>query len=72
MNYETPCNPPPGVANVPGYRFYRDTRGALIARCAVCRVGFVVTDDNAKAVKHAMRVHMDWLHGQGDRLRPTW
>jgi hypothetical protein len=42
MNHETICNPIP-AADVPGFQFYRDQNGRTIARCVVCRVGFVVT-----------------------------
>jgi hypothetical protein len=60
-NYEVRCHPIP-AANIPGFQFYRDQYGTMIARCLHSRVGFTVREDNAGAVKWAMIVHLQYVH----------
>ena len=62
MNYETICDPPSG-ADVEGFTYHRDQRGAIIARCVVCKVGFVVTSETAKTARGNMITHLDTVHG---------
>ena len=62
MNHEIPCDPPPG-AYLTGYVFRRDQRGDIIARCALCQVGFVVTAATAEAMRANMIMHLDAVHG---------
>ena len=66
MNYELACQPIPS-AEVPGYRFTCDHNGRTIARCLTCRVGFLVSETNGEAVRHAMAMHRDLSHGCGAR-----
>jgi len=62
MNYEIPSDPPLG-ADVDGFTYHRDQRGAIIARCVVCKVGFVVTSETAKTARANMITHLDTVHG---------
>ena len=50
MNDEIPVDPIP-AADVDGFLCYRDQRGAIIARCVACRIGFVVTNETAEAAR---------------------
>lgn len=59
---ETICEPIP-AADVDGFMFYRGERGAIIARCVMCKVGFVVTNETAEAVRANMITHLDSVHG---------
>ena len=65
------CEPIAGAA-VDGFSFFRDQNGAVTARCVYCLVGFPVTAETAAESRHAMRTHLDVVHGVGDRLRPDW
>ena len=75
MNYEIPSDPPPG-ADVDGFTYHRDQRGAIIARCVVCKVGFVITSETAKTARANMITHLDTVHGRvavarnSDRVAP--
>jgi hypothetical protein len=60
--YEIPCNPVP-AAEVNGFRFGKDQEGVVVARCVFCKVGFVVTDENAAETRHAMIRHLETIHG---------
>ena len=62
MNDETICDPPLG-ADVDGFTYHRDQHGAIIARCLMCKIGFVVTAETAKAVRANMLAHLDAVHG---------
>jgi hypothetical protein len=53
MTDETICNPI-AAADVDGFTFHRDDHGAMIARCVMCKVGFVVTSETAEAVRANM------------------
>jgi hypothetical protein len=55
------CRPNP-AADVPGFQFYHDQYGPIIARCLHCRIGLAVTNENAAAVKWAMIVHLQYAH----------
>ena len=68
--FEIECDAPPGVL-IDGFKFLRNAKGVLRARCCFCHTKFVVGDD-VEAARHAMRVHLDVLHGKVDRLRPVW
>ena len=54
MDYETMCERPLWAAAVDGYTFRRDQRGRIVARCAVCKGAFTVTEANAEAVRGMM------------------
>jgi hypothetical protein len=62
MTDETICNPIP-AADVDGFTFHRDDHGAIMARCVMCKVGFVVTSETAEAVRANMIRHLDAVHG---------
>ena len=62
MTDETICNPIP-AADIDGFTFHRDEHGAIIARCVMCKVGFVVTSETAEAVRANMITHLDAVHG---------
>jgi hypothetical protein len=64
MNVHVPCNPVP-AAEVDGFQFGRDQDGTVVARCIICKVGFVVTDENAAETRHAMIRHLETVHGPG-------
>jgi hypothetical protein len=62
MNDEIPVDPIP-AADVDGFLCYRDQRGAIIARCVVCRIGFVVTNETPQAARADMITHLNAVHG---------
>jgi hypothetical protein len=64
-NYEIVCDPPPGVEGVEGFQFHRDQNGVVVARCVLCRAGFVVGEDSALAVRNSMIVHLAGVHRCG-------
>jgi hypothetical protein len=68
-NYEIVCDPPPGVEAVEGFQFYRDQDEVVVARCVLCRAGFVVREASALAVKNSMIVHLAGVHRCGCRDR---
>jgi len=37
--------------------------GAIIARCVVCRIGFVITSETAETGRANMITHLDAVHG---------
>jgi len=39
--------------------------GAIIARCVVCRIGFVITSETAETGRANMITHLDAVHGAG-------
>jgi len=53
------------AADVGGFTFHRDQRGAIIARCVVCRIGFVITSETAETGRANMITHLDAVHGAG-------
>jgi hypothetical protein len=53
------------AADVDGFTFHRDQRGAIIARCVVCRIGFVITSETAETGRANMITHLDAVHGAG-------
>jgi hypothetical protein len=59
---ENICDPPSGT-DVDGFTFERDPRGAIIARCVMCKVGFVITSETANNVRANMLMHLDAVHG---------
>ena len=61
MRNDVPCDPPPGVEAVTGFAFQRDVDGVVVARCVVCRVGYVVSG-NGEAATHATKVDRDSVH----------
>lgn len=67
--FEIECDAPRGL-KVDGFSFFRDQNGAMVGRCVWCRVGYPVTLETAAEFRHAMRTHLDIVHGVGDRLRP--
>ena len=64
-NYEIVCDPSPGVEGVEGFQFHRDQNGVVVARCVLCRAGFVVREDSALAVRNSMIVHLAGVHRCG-------
>ena len=58
MNHVIPA------ADVGGFTFC-DQRGAIIARCVVCRIGFVITSETAETGRANMITHLDAVHGAG-------
>jgi hypothetical protein len=65
MNDQNICDAPSGI-DVDGFTFERDTRGAIIARCVMCKVGFLITSETANNVRANMLKHLDAVH----RARP--
>jgi hypothetical protein len=63
VDSETMCERPLWAAAVDGYTFRRDQHGRIVARCAVCKGGFTVTEANAEAVRGMMVIHRDGDHG---------
>ena len=59
---EPPADPIP-AADVDGFTFHRDQHGAIVARCVMCKVGFVVRSETAEAVRANMIAHLDAVHG---------
>jgi len=61
MNDDAICDPPP-EADVDGFTFHRDQHEAIIARCLMCKIGFVVTAETATAMRANMLTHLDAVH----------
>jgi hypothetical protein len=61
-NHETPCAAVP-AADIGGFRFYKDQRGIVTARCERYWLGFVVRSENAARMRDLMRDHLSRSHG---------